>query len=117
MSLSGSKQFAVDNCRASLETEAILESSRRSIPESQVWIELKRIPCSVIEVEVPNEIIPRSGGGRWQGEPIGEGLDKAFVALRGINPKITYEETKAHFTEFTFDKIPPKWIIPKSQQH
>lgn len=37
-------------------------------------------------------------------------MDKAFMALKKINPKITYEETKAHFTEFTFDKIPPEWI-------
>lgn len=110
VSLSGSREYAIDNCRAGLESEVMLRASREGRKESEIWRDIKKeVPCSLVEVEIPREVIPRTGGGRWEGRPIGEILDSAYEVMKEIVP-MTWEESKAHFQEFTFDEIPRGWI-------
>ena len=112
--LSGSKKYAIDNCRAGLEVEfeSVWIGSLRFDPvlAREALEELKKIPCSVLEVEVPSEVVPKSGGGRWEGEPIGKIMKEAVPFMKAIMPELTEEEAKSRLKEFTFEKVPAEWI-------
>lgn len=91
----------------------MLRAFRERRSQNEIWRKVnEEVPCSLIEVVIPDDVIPRGGDYRWEleGKPIREVLDKGFEAMRGIYPEITYEEAKAHFKEFTFNKIPPEWV-------
>lgn len=121
ISLSCNKDYAIDNCRAGLEAESYLIEGREKKTGKEVWEELrKENPCSVLTVTAPADVVPLSGGGKWEGESIGKIIKDATKALKGAFPEMAedyakkgkkFEEfTFKTFEEFTFGRIPPEWI-------
>lgn len=122
VSLSGDKDYAIGNCRAGLEAESYLIEGREGKTGKEVWEGLRREnPCSVLKVTVPADVVPLSGGGRWEGKPLGETIEDATKAFKGAFPKVAEDYAKKgkefeEFTlksleEFTFGYISPDWIV------
>lgn len=122
VSLSGNKDYAIGNCRAGLEAESYLIEGREGKTGKEVWEGLrKQNPCSVLKVTVPADVVPLSGGGRWEGEPIGRIIEDATQAFKGAFPEMAEDYAKKgkefeEFTlksleEFTFGYVSPDWIV------